>query len=111
MRIRTCDQLIRYLEQIPEERWVGFKFRDEDGRCCVMGHLGATTLMEASTAELGKKVVKLFPYLGGGNHDEWWPYALVDANNGAPEGQIKESVLMLLKQTRTRRFLLRPIKV
>lgn len=36
----TVDYFIDKFEKIPEDRWCVGTFLDDDGRCCVNGHLG-----------------------------------------------------------------------
>jgi len=41
-KIKTLNDMIAYLDAIPAVKWqVDDREKDEDGRCCVLGHLDA----------------------------------------------------------------------
>ena len=85
----SLDDFIEYFEAIPASRWCRFVFKDEHGRKCAQGHLGADPL------HTPVRVDRLHDLVGLG---------LASVNNGEhpnyQKGNIKTRVLTFLKDVR-----------
>lgn len=87
------DYYIERFSAIPDDQWITGEFKDNQGRCCALGHLGERNMGDSPQDVLTLQYIAL----DNGNH------YISNINDGEPEylhlgNTPKERVINFLKQ-------------